>query len=136
MNEPSSKALPTKVIQTQDLRTSDGTEDPIYNEFEMAYVYCEDDETGYCLSLSRCRSQELVGVMVLDQKCYNTRDLTVILSRDELRVQLSPAVADALDGIADYQVPLAITNKQFVALAAALSVLFQGGGRGTYDRLL
>lgn len=123
------------VIYTRKLHTSDGTQDPVYNEFKMAYVYCEDDETKYCLSLSRCLPDELVQVMVLDQKCCNTREIAVELSQEQLRLSLSPAVAADLDGIAEYLVPLSVTNEQLGNLDAALVTIFQGGHRGKYDRL-
>lgn len=100
---------------------------------ELAYVYCVD-ESGYCLSLARFPDDELVEVMVVDQANHKTCELTVELSSDELRVQLSLAVADALDGVTEYVVPLAATDEELRELDAALTVLFSGEGRGRYER--
>ncbi len=119
------------VIRTKGFATSQG--DPDYDD--LAYVYCVD-ESGYCLSLARKPEGELVEVMVVDQINHKTREIAVELSRDELRVILSPAAAAHLDGVTEYTVPLAATEVELDELDAALSTIFEGGQRGRYDSRL
>lgn len=119
------------VIRTKGLATSPG--DPDYDG--LAYVYCVD-ESGYCLSLCRMPDWELVEVMVRDQINRKTREVAVELSRDVLRVGISPAVAAQLDGVTEYMVPLDATEVELHDLDAALSVIFEGGQRGQYDSRL
>jgi len=116
------------VIRTKGFATSTG--DPDYDG--LAYVYCTD-RRGYRLSLARFPDDDLVEVMVLDQVNYKTREVAVELSRDELRVTVSPAVATRLDGITEYKVPLAATEDELREIDAALSVIFEGGSRGRYE---
>lgn len=116
------------VIRTKGFATSPG--DPDYDG--LAYVYCVD-ESGYCLSLCRMPDGELVEVMVRDQINHKTREAAVELSRDELRVTMSPAAAAHLDGVTEYTVPLAATEVELHDLGTALSVIFEGGQRGRYD---
>ena len=115
------------IVHTKSFATSTGDDE------ELAYVYCVD-KSGYCLSLARFLHDELVEVMVVDQRNHKTRDVTVKLSRRQLRVNLSAAAAAALDGITEYMVPLEVTENEFRDLDAALSVIFEGGSRGCYNR--
>lgn len=117
------------VIRTKGFATSTGGRE----DDELAYVYCVD-ENGYCLSLARFPNDELVEVMVVDQVNHKTREVAVELSREQLRVSVSPAAAAALDGIMEYVVPLAATDEEFRDLDAALAVIFDGGTRGRYER--
>jgi hypothetical protein len=119
------------VIRTKGFATSTG--DPDYDG--LAYIYCMD-ESGYSLSLCRIPDGELVEVMVLDQINHKTREVAVELSRDELRVTVSPAAAAHLDGVTEYSVPLAVTEVELRDLDAALSAIFEGGCRGRYDSRL
>jgi hypothetical protein len=119
------------VIRTKGFATSTGGRE----DDELAYAYCTD-ESGYCLSVARFPDDELVEVMVIDQVNYKTREVSVELSRDELRLRLSPAAAAHLDGITEYVVPLAATETELRELDAALSVIFAGGSRGEYIRRL
>lgn len=119
------------VIRTKGFAISPG--DPDYEG--LAYVY-RADESGYCLSLCRIPEGELVEVMVRDHINHKTREVAVELSRDELRVTVSPGAAAHLDGITEYKVPLATTEVELHDLGAALSVIFEGGQRGRYDSRL
>lgn len=119
------------VIHTKGFATSTGEDD----DEGLAYVYCTD-VGGYCLSLARFLDGELVEVMVVDQINYKTREIAVELSRDELRVSVSPAVAAQLDGVTEYTVPLAISEVELRDLDAALSAIFEGGGRGRFESRL
>jgi hypothetical protein len=62
--------------------------------------------------------------------------VAVELSRDELRLTVTPAVAARLDGITEYTVPLVATETELRELDAALSAIFEGGYRGRYDSRL
>lgn len=117
------------LIRTEGFETSRGGQE---NQ-ELAFIYCTD-ESGYCLSLARFPNDELVEVMVVDQVNHNTREVAVELFRNELRVSLSPTAAVHLDGITEYTVPLAATDDELRELDAALSVIFEGGNRGSYVR--
>lgn len=117
------------VIHTEGFATSTGEDE------DLACVYAVD-KSGYCLSLARLLYDEMVEVMVSDQSVHKTRDVAVELSPQQLRVRLSPAAAAALDGIAEYVVPLKGTDEELRELDAALSVIFEGGSRGRYDRQL
>lgn len=119
------------VIQTKSIETSTGG----HEDQELAYVYCTD-ESGYCLSVAWFPGDELAEVMVIDQVNHKTREVAVELSRDQLRVSLSPAAAVHLDGITEYTVPLTATDDELQEMDAALSVIFEGGRRGRYDRRL
>ena len=119
------------VICAKGFTTSTG--DPDYDG--LAYLYCTD-KSGYCLSLARFPDDDLVEMMVLDQINHKTRDVVVELSRDELRVTVSPAVAARLDGITEYTVPLAATDDELREIDEALSVIFEGGSRGRYESRL
>jgi hypothetical protein len=68
---------------------------------QLAYIYCAD-ESGYCLSVAWFPGDELAEVMVIDQVNHKTREVAVELSRDQLRLTLSPAAAAHLDGITEY----------------------------------
>jgi len=116
------------VIKTEGFATSTGDAE------DLAYVYCVD-KSGYCLSLARCLDEELVEVMVLDQRNHKTREIEVDLSNRELRVNLSRAAAAALDGITQYSVPLNASDKELQDLDAALTVIFEGGRRGRYSKV-
>lgn len=119
------------VIRTKGFATSTGGRE--YDE--LAFAYCSD-ESGYCLSVARLPNDELVEVMVIDQVNHKTRDLSVELSSNELRLRLSAAAAAKLDGITEYIVPLTATEKELQELDAALAVIFAGGNRGEYVRRL
>jgi hypothetical protein len=118
-----------RVIHTKGFATSTGGRE----DQELAYLYCID-ECGYCLSLARFPGDELIEVMVIDQVNHKTRELTVELSRRELRVSLSPGAAAYLDGNTEYTVPLKAADEELRELDAALSVIFEGGNRGCYVR--
>jgi hypothetical protein len=121
----------TMVIRTKGFATSTGA----HEDQQLAYIYCKD-ENAYCLSLARFPDDELVEVMVIDQVNHKTREVEVELSRERLTVSLSPAVAAHLDGITEYVVPLTGTDQELRELDAALSVIFEGGNRGRYERRL
>jgi hypothetical protein len=117
------------IIRTKGFATSvGGCEDD-----DLACIYCVD-ETGYCPSLARFPDDKLVEVMVIDQVNHKTREVEVELSREQLRVSLSLAAAEALDGITEYIVPLTATDEKLRQLDAALSVIFAGDNRGRYDK--
>jgi len=116
------------IIHTKGFATSTGDDE------ELASVYCTDT-SGYCLSFARFLDDELVEVMVVDQINYKTREISVELARNELRVTLSPAAAAQLDDITEYIVPLSLPEKEFHELDAALTVIFEGNNRGHYVRL-
>jgi hypothetical protein len=118
------------IIQTYGFITSTG--DAHYDG--MAYVYTTDDHTNYVVSLSRVPDSELVEVMVLDQVVQRTTEVSVTLSRDELRITLSPDVAAALDGETEYIMALDLIDEELQALDAALAVIFEGGTHGRYER--
>ncbi len=115
------------VIRTKGFATSTGGRE----HDELACVYCTD-ESGYCLSLARFPMDELVEVMVVDQVNHKTREVSVELCREQLRLRLSSSAAAKLDGITEYIVPLAATEEELQDLHAALSVIFAGGNRGEY----
>ncbi len=117
------------MIRTKGFATSTGGQE----DQELVYVYCTD-ETGYCLSLSWFPGDELAEVMVIDQVNYKTPEVAVALSPCELRVNLSPGAAAHLDEITEYVVPLNGNEKELRELDAALSVIFEGGKRGSYVR--
>ena len=119
------------VIHTKGFATSVGGR----VDDELAFAYCVD-ESGFCLSLSRFPTDELVEMMVIDQLTYQTREVAVELSREQLRVILSPTAAAALGGITEYLVPLTASDDELRELDAALSVIFECGGRGQYIRRL
>ncbi len=119
------------VIRTKGFATSTGDPD----DDGLAYVY-RTDESGYCLSLCRMPDGELVEVMVLDQIIHKTREVAVTLSRDELRVTVSPDAAAHFDGITDYTVPLAASEVELRELDEALSAIFEGRRRGRNDSRL
>jgi hypothetical protein len=106
------------------------------DEEEMAFIYCADKHSGYCLSLSRFlhNDSDLIDVMVYDQVWCSTQEITVILSRDELKVELSPSVAQQLMRVTEYTVTLTINDNQFNELDAALTVIFEGINQSRYDR--
>jgi hypothetical protein len=116
------------IIHTTRFATSRGDHD----DQGLTFVYCTDT-SGYCLSLSRFLDDELVEVMVLDQINHKTREVAVVLAREELKVSLSRAAAARLDGITEYTVPLALAEDQLRDLDATLSVIFEGGSRGRYE---
>lgn len=124
--------LSEMVIRPKEIMSSDGTEDPVYNEFEMAYVYCYDESSQYFVSLSRCTSDELPEIMVLDQRCYKTGDLNVELKMNELRISMPPALAELLDGIAFYRIQYNFSREKLDALHSALGVVFRDGSHGVY----
>lgn len=117
------------VIRTKGFATSVGGRE----EDELACAYCVD-ESGYCLSVCRLPSENLVEVMVVDQLNHKTREVTVELSRQELRLRLSAEAAARLDGITEYLVPLAATDTEWRQLDAALTVIFAGADGGEYLR--
>lgn len=117
------------VIRTKGFETSTGG----HEDQQLAFVYCTD-ESGYCLSLARFPDDDLVEVMVIDQVNHKTREVEVELSRNELKVRLSRAAAEHLDGIQEYTVPLVGGEGELRALDEALSVIFAGGNRGSYVR--
>ena len=117
------------VIRTKGFETSTGGRE----DQQLAFIYCTD-ESGYCLSVAWFPGDELAEVMVIDQVNYKTREVTVELSRDQLRINLSPYAAAHLDGVTEYTVPLAAGDDQLRDLDAALSVIFEGGIRGRYER--
>jgi hypothetical protein len=102
---------------------------------DPAYICCTD-ESGYCLSLARFPGDELVEVMVVDQRNHRTREVAVELTRNQLRIALAPAAAAKLDGITADIVPLTATDQDLLKLDAALSFLFEGGNRERYVRKL
>jgi hypothetical protein len=117
------------VIRTKGFATSTGGRE----DGELACAYCTD-ESGYCLSVARFPDDELVEVMVIDQVTHKTREVSVELSSNELRLRLSSAAAAKLDGITEYIVPLTATEKELQELDAALRIIFAGGNRGEYLR--
>lgn len=120
------------LIRALEIRMSDGTMDPAYDEFEMAYVYCEDAESGYCVSLSRCRPDRHIEVMVRDQKCLKSNQVEVELTPTRLRILLSASLAKKLEGIAEYEVQLKLRRKQLRDLDRSLAVIFQRCKPGQY----
>jgi hypothetical protein len=103
---------------------------------DLAHAYCQDRETGYCLSVSRFpHEDDLVEVMVYDQIVHKTADVTVELRPDQFRLTLSEQAAAKLDGTNEYLVPLS-PNEDLKRLDAALSVVFDGKHCGTYVRNL
>jgi hypothetical protein len=117
------------LIRTNGFATSLGGR----QDDELAYAYCVD-ESGYCLSLARFPNDELVEVMVVDQVNHKTREVSVELTPEQLRVTLSLTAAASLDGITEYLVPLAGTIEELRELDAALNVIFAGGTCGRYER--
>lgn len=117
------------VIHTKGFATSTGGR----QAGDLAYAYCVD-ESGYCLSVCRLPGDELVEVMVVDQVNHKTREVAVELSRYELRLRLSPAAAARLDGVTEYVVLLAATDKEWRDLDAALSAIFAGASGSEYIR--
>src|SRR5262245_57225061 len=90
---------------------------------DLAHAYCQDDETGYCLSVSRFPDEdELIEVMVCDQIVHKTGDVVVELSSDTFRLTLSGEAAAQLDGTVEYVVPIAGTTTDLMRLDEALSV--------------
>ena len=101
---------------------------------DLAHVFCQDGETGYCLSVSRFPDEDdLVEVMVYDQIIQKTADVTVELRPDQFRLTLSEQAAAQLDGTTEYVVPLS-ADADLQRLNEALSVIFDGKHGGTYLR--
>jgi hypothetical protein len=119
-------------IESEGFSLSIGDRD----EEEVAHVYCADKHSGYCLSLSRFFHNDCdsIDVMVYDQVWCSTQDIRVILSRNEMRVELSPSVAQRLMRVTDYIVAFTINDDQFNELDAALTVIFEGINQSRYDR--
>ena len=104
---------------------------------DLAHAICQDDETGYCLSVSRFPwSDELLEVMVYDQIAHQTEDVTVELAPDEFRLTLSEDAAAQLDGTVEYVVPLADTATDLTRLDEVLGIIFDGKHGGRYVRKL
>ena len=74
--------------------------------------------------------------MVVDQILRKTTEVGVELRSDQLRVVLSQAVADDLDGITEYIVPLEETPTALQDLDAALTAIFAGRNQPQYVRKL
>lgn len=101
---------------------------------DLAHAFCQDSETGYCLSVARfLHGDDLVEVMVYDQIVHKTAEVTVELSPDQFRLTLSENAAAQLDGTTDYVVPLS-ANADLQRLNAALAVIFDGKHGGVYVR--
>ncbi len=115
------------IIHTTGVAASVGDED--YGG--LAYIYCVD-QTGYCLSLSRSPDAELIEVMVLDQVLHRTGEVVAELHSDKLVVGLSRSAAEALDGITEYVVPLAVPHDELLEIDGALAVILAKAGR--YER--
>jgi hypothetical protein len=98
-------------------------------------VSCQDDETGYCLSVSRFPSEdELVEVMVYDQIAHTTGDVRVEMTPEAFRLTLSEEAASQLDGTVEYVVPLSGDAADLARLDDALQVIFDGKHGGRYER--
>jgi hypothetical protein len=103
---------------------------------DLAHAFCEDGETGYCLSVSRFpHEDELVEVMMYDQIVHKTAQVSVELRPDQFRLTLSEQAAAQLDGTTEYVVPLS-ADADLQRLDAALSIIFDGKHGGTYVRKL
>ncbi len=123
------------IIHTRGISASTALDD--YNK--LACIYCTDNKTGYVLSLCCHPDDELAEVMVIDQQNYPTREVTVELTREQLSLRLSPAVAAELDNITEYIVPFKNfedLEEQIQEIDAALTVIFGVGNRGEYIRRL
>jgi hypothetical protein len=101
---------------------------------DLAHAFCQDGESGYCLSVSRFpHEDDLVEVMVYDQIVHKTADVTVELRPDQFLLTLSEQAAAQLDGTTEYIVPLS-ADADLRRLDAALTVIFDGKHGGTYVR--
>jgi hypothetical protein len=118
------------VLQTPGFATSNGGS----GRDELIALYAVDHARNYCLGLCRFPDDPWIEVMVIDQVIHRTTELTVELSRARFRLTLSADAASHLDGVTEYVVPLIPDDEELDELDRVLTILFEGGARGRYER--
>lgn len=76
------------------------------SHYQMALVYCFDEEQNYRFSLNRFPNEDQIEVMVLDQINCKVDDLSVVLTSDEILVEVEAGVSQKLDGTTHYRIQI------------------------------
>ena len=76
------------------------------SHYQMALVYCFDEEQNYCFSLNRFPNEGQIEVMVSDQINCKVDDLSVVLTTDEILVEVETDVSQKLDGTTHYRIQI------------------------------
>jgi len=95
------------------------------------YVVTTDGD-GYGFSLSRFSEDPVIELMVEDQTNYPTSNITAVLHRDGLLVELDPNEAAEIDIPSKYLVRLSASEPELVQLDLTLQAIFSGVG--SYSR--
>jgi hypothetical protein len=97
------------------------------DHYQMALIYCFDQDQNYCFSLSRFPDEDEIEVMVLDQVNRKVSDLSVILEGSILNILLDDKLAAQLDGHRSYTICLTGTDgSKMENLRNALRKIFEG----------
>ncbi|AMP40535.1 hypothetical protein LBM2029_16855 (plasmid) [Ralstonia solanacearum] len=94
--------------------------------YQMAFVYCMDEQRNYCFSLSRFPDEQRIEVMVRDQLVCKVDDVSMTLDGRTMRVALDSTVAARLDGESSYVIELNATEEDLLGVRAALQKIFEG----------
>lgn len=100
---------------------------PFDDHYQMALLYCFDQDQNYCFSLSRFPDEDEIEVMVLDQVNRKVNDLSVVLKGSTLDISLDDNLAAQLDGHSSYTIRLdGIEDHTMETLRDALRKIFEG----------
>lgn len=100
---------------------------PFDDRYQMALIYCFDQDQNYCFSLSRFPDEDEIEVMVLDQVNRKVSDLSVVLVDSTLKISLDDKLAAQLDGHSGYTIRLiGIDGYKMETLRDALRKIFEG----------
>ncbi|MQA38821.1 transcriptional repressor [Rugamonas aquatica] len=100
---------------------------PFDDHYQMALIYCFDQDQNYCFSLSRFPGENEIEVMVLDQVNRKVSDLSVVLEGSTLNIALDDELAAQLDGHGSYTICLiGIEARKLETLRDALRKIFEG----------
>ena len=101
------------------------TASPYDEDYDMALMYCWDENKKYCFSLSRPVDEEEVEIMVSDQINEKINDLSLELHDDHIKVSLSQEVARRLDGNTNYKINFILNQSELNNVIEALNEIFK-----------
>lgn len=104
------------------------TASPYDEHYEMALVYCVDQRSRHCFSLTRFPGENEIEVMIVDQVLEKVPDLDVSLNGSCLTAKLPPGLAQRVGGVQQYVVHIDLSEDQLPNLISALKKIFEGKG--------
>jgi hypothetical protein len=114
---------PSKYLNVRDVAA--WTHDEEIEDFSGIFCGLEED---YVVSLARFPDDDVIEVMVVDQRNHKTKDVRAELNKDKLVIRIPKEVARHLDNITEYVLLLEVTQERLLEIHCVLQVIFDKVG--------